>query len=114
MPVVEHSGIKINVDDEGYLVNYDDWNEKIACALAEAEDVEELTKDRLDIIKFMRDYYKKYNFFPILGAVCKNLNKPKECVTEQFIDPIKAWKIAGLPKPDEHLIAYLHGEGGIV
>jgi len=114
MPALEVSGLKINVDDEGYLVNYDDWNEKVACAIAEAEDVEELTKDRMDIIRFMRDYYKKYNFFPILGAVCKNLHKPKECVTEQFIDPIKAWKIAGLPKPNEQLIGYLHGEGGIV
>lgn len=114
MPSLEVSGVKINVDDEGYLVNYDEWNEKVACAIAEAEDVEELSKDRMDIIKFMRDYYKKYNFFPILGAVCKNLHKPKECVTEQFIDPIKAWKIAGLPKPNEQLIGYLHGEGGIV
>ena len=114
MPALEGSGLKINVDDEGYLLNYEDWNEEVACAIAEAEDVKELTKDRMDIIKFMRDYYKTYNFFPILGAVCKNLHKPKECVTEQFIDPIKAWKIAGLPKPDEHIISDLHGEGGVV
>ena len=50
----------------------EDWNDKIACALAENEGVDELTKERLDIIRFMRDYYKKYNFFPIPRAVCKN------------------------------------------
>ncbi|OGW27523.1 MAG: hypothetical protein A2X59_06280 [Nitrospirae bacterium GWC2_42_7] len=114
MPVIEYSGIKIDLDDEGYLVNPDDWNEKVACAIAEREDVEELTKDRMDIIKFMREHYKKYNFFPILNAVCLNIHQPRECVKQQFIEPIKAWKIAGLPKPLEQVIVYLKGEGGIV
>ncbi|MCL4490310.1 MAG: TusE/DsrC/DsvC family sulfur relay protein [Nitrospirae bacterium] len=114
MPVIELYGTKISVDDEGYLMNYEEWNEQVACALAEREGVDELTKDKMDIIKFMREYYRKYNFFPILGAVCKNLHKPRECVTEQFIDPLKAWKIAGLPYPGEQLVAYLKGEGGIV
>jgi len=31
--------------------------------------------------------------------VCKNIHQPKECAYEQFPDPIKAWKIAGLPRP---------------
>jgi len=114
MPYIEYEGLKVAVDSEGYLVNSEDWNEKVACALAANEGVEELTKDRLEIIRFMRQYYKKYNFFPILRAVCKNIHQPKDCVSEKFIDPIKAWKIAGLPKPDEHVIADLHGEGGVV
>lgn len=114
MPVIELNGARVDVDEEGFLVNYEDWDEQVACALAEREGVAELTGDRMDIIKFMREYYKKYNFFPILGAVCKNLHQPGECVTEQFIDPLKAWKIAGLPYPGEHMAAYLRGEGGIV
>jgi sulfur relay (sulfurtransferase) DsrC/TusE family protein len=27
MPVIEYSGIKIDLDDDGYLVHYEDWNE---------------------------------------------------------------------------------------
>lgn len=107
MPTIEYSGIKIEVDDEGYLINFDDWNEKVACALAEREGIEELTKDRMEIIKFIREHYKRYNHFPILRSVCKNIHQPKECVDEQFIEPIKAWKIAGLQKPDEVTLAYL-------
>lgn len=114
MPVIEYSGIKINLDEEGYLVNSADWNDKVACAIAENEEVEELTKDRMDIIKFMRDYYLKYNFFPILGGICKNVHQPKDCVNVQFIDPLKAWKIAGLPKPNPQVVGYLRGEGGVV
>ncbi len=114
MVVVEYAGLKINLDDEGYLVNPDDWNEKVACAIAENEEVEELTKDRMDIIKFMRDYYMKYNFFPILNGICFQVHQQKECVKKQFMDPLKAWKIAGLPKPNAQVVGYLRGEGGVV
>lgn len=113
MRILEYAGLKIKLDDEGYLLNMNDWNDKVACALAENEGVEELTKERMDIIKFMRDYYKQFNAFPILRAVCKNVHRAKDCFSESFIDPIKAWKIAGLPKPDEHVIAEIRGEGGV-
>ncbi|MBI4684336.1 MAG: TusE/DsrC/DsvC family sulfur relay protein [Nitrospirae bacterium] len=107
MPVIEYGGVKIKLDEEGYLVNFDDWSEKTACGLAENEGIEELSKDRLEIIKFMREYYTKFKAFPILGAVCKNVHKPGDCVNETFMDPLKAWKIAGLPKPSEEVISYL-------
>jgi hypothetical protein len=38
--------------------------------------------------------------------MCKNVHQPKNCVTEQFIDPVKAWKIAGLPNPGEEVIMF--------
>ncbi|TAL24956.1 MAG: TusE/DsrC/DsvC family sulfur relay protein [Nitrospirae bacterium] len=114
MRTIEYKGIEIKLDDDGYLLNSDDWNEGVACALAETENVEELTKDRMDIIKFMREYYKVHNAFPILRAVCKNVRQSKDCFSEKFIDPLKAWKIAGLPKPDVHVIADIRGEGGVV
>jgi tRNA 2-thiouridine synthesizing protein E len=99
MPFIESGGLKIEVDDQGFLVKFEDWNEKVACALAEQEGVSELTKERMSIVTFIRDYYKEFKSMPILRAVCKNIHQPKECVTEQFIDPLKAWKIAGLPNP---------------
>lgn len=103
MAVIEYAGGKVNIDDGGYLVNIDDWNEQVACALAEREGVDELTKERIDILKFIREYYKKYNFFPILNAVCKNVHQPKNCINEQFMDPLTAWKLAGLPKPSDDI-----------
>ncbi|GAB4389493.1 MAG: hypothetical protein Kow0025_15210 [Thermodesulfovibrionales bacterium] len=99
MPVIEYGGLKINLDDDGFLVRMDDWNDKVACAIAEREGVEELTKERMEVINFMRDYYKRFNAFPILRAVCRNIHKPKDCVEEEFMDPMKAWKVAGLPNP---------------
>ena len=107
MPVVEHSGIRINLDDEGYLINFDDWNETVAGILAQREGIQGLSEERMEIIRFLREYYKKYNFFPILHSVCTHVHQENKCVNEQFMEPLKAWKIAGLPKPNDVLLTYL-------
>jgi len=98
MSEIECAGKKITVDDDGFLMNPEAWDENVAQALAEREGVEDFTDDKMEIVKFMRVYYKKFNAFPILNYVCKNIHQPRECVSEQFINPEKAWKIAGLPK----------------
>ncbi|MBI4687808.1 MAG: TusE/DsrC/DsvC family sulfur relay protein [Nitrospirae bacterium] len=107
MPAIECYGQKIELDNEGYLVNFDAWTDDVACAIAEREGITELTKDRLEVIRFMRQYYKQYRAFPILSSVCKNIHQPTGCLHEEFIDPLRAWKIAGLPKPGAEVISYL-------
>lgn len=73
MPIVEYDENKVVVDEDSFLVNFEEWNEKIAHVLAKKEGQKTLTEDQLDILKFMREYYRKYNFFPILRYVCKNV-----------------------------------------
>jgi len=107
MKEFEYGGTKIRLDDEGYLADFNDWDVKTACGLAENEGVDELTNERIEVIKIMREYYTKFKSFPILGSVCKNVHQAKDCVNEDFVDPLKAWKIAGLPKPSEEVISYL-------
>jgi len=114
MPVLIIGNTKVNIDDEGYLENPAEWNEKVACAIAEKEGIEELTEDRMEIIRFLRDHYMKYGFFPLLGSICKNVHQPKECIKEEFMSPLTAWKVAGLPKPNRQVVGYLRGEGGVV
>ena len=111
MAYLEYEGNRVEVDGDGYLVRFEDWNEKVAGALAEREGILKqcpLTEERLNILKFMREYYKKFNSFPIVRAVCKNVHQPKKCLNERFLDPIQAWKIAGLPKPTTEVFAYIH------
>lgn len=100
MSTLESNGRKILVDENGYLANQDDWNEDVAYALAAQEGFNSLSTEQMDIIRFMREYFLKYKVFPILNNVCRIAHQPKECVNEQFINPEKAWKIAGLPKQD--------------
>jgi len=73
MPVIEVEGRKTELDDEGYLVNFEDWCEKVACALADREGVSKtcpLTEEKMEILKFVREYYKKLNAFPIPTSMC--------------------------------------------
>ena len=104
---VELKGKKIALDEEGYLVNFVDWNEAVAQTLARREGLGELTDDKLAALRFIREYYAKYHFFPILNAVCKNLHRPKECVQEDFLNALAAWKLAGLPQPGEPIVSLL-------
>ena len=106
MPLIVRQGVTITVDDDGFLVNLEDWSEAVARVLAAQEGIADLSEDKLDILKFMREYYRKHHFFPIVRFVCKNVHQPGNCVTEQFMDPVKAWKIAGLPNPGEEVIKF--------
>lgn len=107
MTVIEYTGGRVELDEEGYLTDFEDWNEDVATALARSEGVGTLTGDMLAVINFMRSYYLQYHSFPILNSVCRNVHRPRECVNEEFIDPVKAWRIAGLPEPGQEVLAYL-------
>ena len=58
MPTFEYDRRKIQVDEEGYLVNFEDWDETVACALAEREGAGKecpLAKEQIEILKFIRE-----------------------------------------------------------
>jgi len=97
----------IIVDDEGFLVDFSDWNEEVARELAARAGVGDLKPESIAMLKFIRDYYKAYNFFPIVNSICKNIHTSKNCIAEKFVNPLIAWKIAGLPHPDEPIISLL-------
>jgi sulfur relay (sulfurtransferase) DsrC/TusE family protein len=75
--------------------------------LALRANVGELTPEDIFILKFIRDHFKVYNFFPIVNSICRNLHAPKDCVAERFFNPLVAWKIAGLSHPEEPIISLL-------
>lgn len=100
MGTLTSGNTQVLVDEEGFLSNIENWDEEIAQTLAEHEGITQLSEEKLKIVRFMRDYYFKNHNFPILGNVCRKIgHKSKNCVKEEFINPMKAWKIAGLPKP---------------
>ena len=110
MPIWEYAGNRVEVDEEGYLVRFEDWNERVACLLAEREGIADscpLTEERMAILKFMREYYRKFDSFPVIQKVCKNVGLSKSCAYDHFMDPIQAWRIAGLPKPTTEVFGYI-------
>ncbi len=101
----------IEVDDEGYLRNLDDWSPDIAKQLAEAEGIV-LSPDHWELIKVIRDFYNDYEHSPAMRPLVKavkiNLgeDKGKSIYLMKLFpgSPAKLLaKIAGLPKPDNCL-----------
>ena len=107
MSTFEYNGKKIRVDGNGYLADQSEWNDDVALALASREGIDSLSAEQMEIVRDMRAYFLKYKVFPILNNICRIAHQPKQCVNEQFTDPEKAWKIAGLPKQEGvHFISF--------
>jgi len=101
----------IEVDQEGFLTREDVWDKEVAKALAEHEGIDKLSDSKMDIVMFLREYYQKHHNFPILGYVCKRVHADsRSCITDEFVDPMKAWKIAGLPKPPQVFFTSFDGK----
>ncbi len=103
MPFIEINGKKIEVNEEGFLVNPEDWNEEIADFLAKKEEgLENLTEEHWKVLNYIRNYYLENKLAPMVRAVCKTTGLPLKKIYELFPSgPAKgACKLAGLPKPD--------------
>lgn len=103
--VVEN--ISVAVNDEGFLLSLNDWNEKVAIAIA-ASHALKLTDEHWEIIRFIRQYYQTFKHLPnarvFTKAIAKQLGEEKgnsRYLHKLFPEgPLKyACKIAGLPKP---------------
>lgn len=101
------SGKTIVLDEEGYLMDQDKWDHEVAQEIAKQLDLPQLDQEQLEIIEFLRNYYQKYHAFPILNYVCKHVGHPRDCLNNEFVNPMAAWKIAGLPKLDGiHFVSF--------
>lgn len=107
MPHMEIQGKQVEVDDDGYLINLEDWSKEIATELATQDDIT-LSDAHWEVINFLRDYYEKYQIAPMIKILVKELGKamgPERGNTKYLYElypggPAKqACKYAGLPKP---------------
>ena len=100
MPVTTMNGREIQVNDEGFLTQYDEWNEELAEVLAKNIDID-LTDEHWKVIRFLREDFKTQGETPTTRRVQTVGGVPTK---EQFqLFPKKPAKkmayIAGLPKP---------------
>jgi len=103
MPFIEIKGKKIEVNEEGFLANHEDWAKEVAELLAnEEEGIENLTDDHWAVINYIRNYYLEKKLAPMVRKLCKNTGFQLKYIYELFPSgPAKgACKVAGLPKPD--------------
>ena len=101
MATIELAGKSLEIDEDGFLQNPEDWDEQVAVAFATTEDVEELTEEHWKIIRYIREYYLEFGVAPMIRKLCKDTGCKLKHIYELFPSgPAKgACKIAGLPKP---------------
>ena len=92
-------------DDEGYLIEPQDWNEELAGQLALQENIQ-LTEDHWDAIRFMREYYADHQIAPDARHVIKHLAKRMGAESRNALFELfpygyvkQACKIAGMKRP---------------
>jgi tRNA 2-thiouridine synthesizing protein E len=71
---IDVDGKSLEVDEEGYLVNLDDWVPGVAEVMA-AEDDLTLGDEHWDIINFLREYYDEYQIAPAVRVLTKAVGK---------------------------------------
>jgi TusE/DsrC/DsvC family sulfur relay protein len=101
MASIDVKGKQIEIDEDGFLVDPDVWNQDIVEAFAKLEDVSELTEDHWKVINYLRDYYKQFGIAPMIRKLCKDTGFSLKQIYDMFPSgPAKgACKLAGLPKP---------------
>lgn len=103
MPYIDGDRGKIEVNEEGFLARPEEWDEKIAEALAKAEEgIQDLSGDHWAVINLIRNHYLEKNMAPMIRIICKTTGFSLKYIYELFPSgPAKgACKVAGLPKPD--------------
>jgi len=93
------AGKNVNVNEEGYMTDMNQWNEDIANELAKENGVE-LTPRHFEVLNFLRDQQKKDAALTIRGVGNSGVVDIKEFYQLFPKGPLKlSSKIAGIPKP---------------
>jgi TusE/DsrC/DsvC family sulfur relay protein len=103
MSHLDVSGKELELNEEGFLTDPQQWDKQVAEALAKAQEgIENLTAEHWAIIEFIRNHFLQTNLAPMVRSICKTTGLPLRRIYELFPSgPAKgACKIAGLPKPD--------------
>jgi tRNA 2-thiouridine synthesizing protein E len=100
MPTTTIGGRAVHVDAEGFLTDYDEWDENLARQLAAQIDID-LTDAHWKAIRFLREDYKTQGETATIRRVTTQAGIPtKELFTLFPKKPAKKMAyIAGLPKP---------------
>ena len=100
MPTATIAGHDVQINDEGFLTEYDEWNEEIGAALAENIGIT-MTDEHWALIKWLRADYKEKGETATTRRVQTVGGFPTKQQFQMF--PKKPAKkmsyVAGLPKP---------------
>lgn len=105
--ILQIDGVDYEVDEHGFLQNMSDWSRAVAETMA-ARDGVELEAAHWEILRFLRDYYFRYQIAPAIRVLTREVGKRLGADKGnsaylnqlfQFGPARQACRYAGLPKP---------------
>ncbi len=94
-------GYVVDLDDRGFMVEPDDWNEQIAAALGRTAGLDPFTEHHWAVIRCIRDYFEEFRSPPMLRLICKRTGTDRARLAELFLTSCRdcICRFAGLPRP---------------
>ena len=101
MTTTQIAGTTVDIGDDGFFLDPDQWREEMAPELARAEGIEQLTEDHWRVLKFMRHEFETKGTGPTVRVLGKTSGLSVKELYQLFPKgPAKvAARIAGIPKP---------------
>ncbi|MBW2618147.1 MAG: TusE/DsrC/DsvC family sulfur relay protein [Deltaproteobacteria bacterium] len=101
MAIVEHKDKSFEIDEDGFLQSFDQWNVDWVDLVKESEGITELTDEHWKVIHMLQDYYRKNGIAPMVRILSKVTGYKLKYIYELFPSgPGKgACQLAGLAKP---------------
>ena len=100
--IVQHQGKKIELDEDGFLLDVNSWSVNVAELLAEKEGIKEMGSEHWKLINAIRHYYERVGESPLCRDILKEAGLTKQDMYMLFpLGHRSAYKLAGLPKPPE-------------
>jgi len=94
------AGVRVDVDELGYMTNLDQWTKEIALELAKEVEINELTDLHWKVVQYLQDEFKKGTALTIRKVSKSGVINTKELYDIFPGGPLKkASLIAGIPKP---------------
>ena len=102
MPTTTIAGRKVSVDDEGFMTDFDEWDETTAVALAASIGIA-LTDEHWKAIRFVREDYRTQGATPTVRRVSTAGGLDTKHLFALFParPATKMAYVAGLPKPSD-------------
>ena len=101
MATKEYAGKEVEITEDGFFVNPEDWSKEMADEIAREEGIDNLTEGHWKVIYFMRDDFKAKGTAPSIRRINKAGGVPTKEMYQLFPNgpAKKAAKISGLGKP---------------
>ncbi|MGD2117027.1 MAG: TusE/DsrC/DsvC family sulfur relay protein [Chromatiales bacterium] len=102
-----YGGQQVAVDEEGFLLNVDDWQREMVADIARSVGIE-MTDRHWEVVDYIRDYFEANHAVPELRTFLKHLREKydQQTATRKYVYSLfpygfgqQACKIAGMRKP---------------